>query len=169
MTGLLNCTNPGSLWHIAYALRTRRREFVEKSRAVQEVDLILKDLEETMHSELRSSKEQGVTYTKEHKLWLYYSIIMLSHGAPATLSNTAIYEVSERLKRIEEQQHAMVQLAARAEQRAEEQRAAIESMGKVLRTLLVVYGSRRGQGSLLKERMLRGYTARVKIPQRLYR
>jgi hypothetical protein len=88
--GLLDCPSPHSLWEIAYALRTRRRGYPKESRAVREIDLILQDLEESMRSELRYCKGQDVIHTKEDLLWLYYTIMMLSHGAPATLSSTAI-------------------------------------------------------------------------------
>lgn len=43
-----------------------------------------------MRSELRYCKEQDVIHTKKDLLWLYYTIIMLSHEAPATLLSTAI-------------------------------------------------------------------------------
>lgn len=89
VTGLLDYTNHVRLWQVAHALRSRRREYLKNGQFVREVDLILRDLEETMRSQLQDSIEQNHSDVEEYKLSLFYSIIMLSHGASATLSQVA--------------------------------------------------------------------------------
>jgi hypothetical protein len=90
VTGLLDSTNPSHLWQVNYALRTRHREHGKSSLFAQEADMILRDIEEVMRSELQDSIEQGVSDDKGNKRSLYYSILMLSHGARATISELSI-------------------------------------------------------------------------------
>jgi hypothetical protein len=90
VTGLLDCTNPSHLWQVNYALRTCLRQYGKSFLFAQEADIILRDLEETMRSELQDSIDQDVNDVKGNKRSLYYSIIMLSHGARATISELSI-------------------------------------------------------------------------------
>ena len=82
--------HPGHLWQVNYALRTRHREHGKGSLFAQEADIILRDIEEVMRSELQDNIEQHVSDVKGNKRSLYYSILMLSHGARATISELSI-------------------------------------------------------------------------------
>lgn len=90
VAGLLDSTNPSHLWQVNYALRTRHREHGKSSLFAHEADIILRDIEEIMRSELQDSIEQDVSGVNGNKRSLYYSILMLSHGARAIISELSI-------------------------------------------------------------------------------
>ena len=93
VAGLLDSTNPGQLWSINHALRARIREGGKNSPFAQAAHMILRDLEEVMRSELQDGIDQDVSNFEENKRSRYYSIIMLSHGAPATISNLSMSRI----------------------------------------------------------------------------
>ena len=87
--------NEHETWDVAHALRNLRREFLtSRCPLLQEVDWILKEVDETMQSEIqdfistecgvRNPASQHITLQKTNR-WVFYSIIMLSYGAKATL------------------------------------------------------------------------------------
>jgi hypothetical protein len=90
VNGFLGFPEQICLWQLNYALRMRCREYGKRSQFTQEAEVILRDLETTIRSQLADSLEQNIMDPKEYKTWLCCSIIMLAHGAQATISGLSI-------------------------------------------------------------------------------
>jgi hypothetical protein len=95
--GLLKDRKQIELWNVAYALQDLHREYLASSAPlIQYIELILKDVDESIYSEIEEAAERrlpvpdGQTITTEEDSWIFYSIIMLSYRAAATISQNGI-------------------------------------------------------------------------------
>jgi len=93
--GLLQNKDKGELWDTAHALRDLRREYLTAGTPLlQCVGLILRDIDHAIRSEIEDFAQCGFTDEDCHNTitaWgcnsqIFYSIVMLSYGLEATLS-----------------------------------------------------------------------------------
>lgn len=82
------------LWHVAHALHHLRREyFAFDSPLILDLKLILKDVEDSLLSAIEkatshvcTARQNGNAVTMQEHPWLFHSIILLSFGAAATIT-----------------------------------------------------------------------------------